>query len=51
MSGDNLPVNTICAMLREIYATTDDEQVKMLARIATTMAKRMSKKLYYYSKL
>jgi len=50
MSGDNLPENTICGVLREIYATSNDDHVKMLARVATTMAKKMSRKLYEYNK-
>ena len=44
----NLPKNTICGVLREIYHRTDDEEVKVLARIATTMAKRITSRLRKY---
>ena len=43
-------INTICATLRKIYSRTDDEEIKLLARIATTMAKKMDGKLRYYKK-
>ena len=43
-------VNTICATLRQIYRRTDDEEIKMLARVATTMAKKMSAKLEQYKR-
>jgi hypothetical protein len=50
MAGSKLPKNTICAVLRDIYAQSQDENIKELARVATTMAKKMSAKLYEYHK-
>lgn len=41
-------VNTICSVLRKIYRKTGDEEIKLLARIATTMAKKMGAKLEQY---
>lgn len=46
MTGTSLPRNTICAVLRDIFTRSQDEDIKRLARIATTMAKKMSAKLY-----
>jgi hypothetical protein len=43
-------VNTICATLRQIYRRTDDSEIKLMARVATTMAKKMSYKLEDYKK-
>lgn len=43
-------VNTICATLRQIYRRTNDEEVKLLVRIATTMAKKMGEKLEQYKR-
>lgn len=37
------PVNSICETLRMIYHKTDDPEIKMQCRIATSMAKSMSK--------
>jgi len=45
--------DTICQMLREIYWEADkikNEDIKLKARIATAMAKRMSNKLEEYKK-
>lgn len=41
-------VNTICSVLRKIYRKTDDEEIKLWARIGTTMAKKMAYKLETY---
>jgi len=38
----------ICAIFRLIYHNTDDEKLKYLMAIATTMAKKMSRKLEEY---
>jgi hypothetical protein len=43
-------VNTICATLRQIYRKTDNEEIKVLSRVATTMAKKMGDKLEQYKK-
>lgn len=43
-------VNTICSVLRQIYRRTDDEEIKLMARIATTMAKKMGAKLTEYKR-
>ena len=43
-------VNTICATLRQIYRKTDDDEIKILARTATTMAKKMGDKLEQYKR-
>ena len=43
-------VNTICATIRQIYRKTDDPDIKLLCRIATTMAKKMSLKLESYKR-
>lgn len=40
--------HTICQALRDIYAISDNEDVKMLARLAMAMAKAMHKKLKKY---
>jgi len=40
--------HTICEMLREIYALTDDEEIKLKCRVATAMAKSMHNKLKWY---
>ena len=48
MEQQDFSPGTICGVLREIYQKTDDDEVKVLARIATTMAKKMSSKLRYY---
>ena len=39
---------TICAVLRDIYFATENQEVKLKARIATSMAKSMSRKLTEY---
>lgn len=44
------PEFTICETLRQIYHRTDDEEIKFLARIATTMAKHITNKLEQYHK-
>ena len=43
-------VNTICSVLRKIYRRTDDEEIRVMARVATTMAKKMSNKLEQYKR-
>lgn len=43
-------VGTICATLRRIYRLSDDEEIRLLARIATTMAKKMDAKLTEYKR-
>ena len=40
---------TICEVLREIYTTTEKENVKLLSRVAMNMAKRMNSKLMEYN--
>jgi hypothetical protein len=45
---DGYPKYTICGVLREIYKESNNEQIKLLARIATSMAKKMSNRLLYY---
>jgi len=40
--------NTICNVLRNIYHLSDNAEVKLQARIAVTMAKKMDKKLREY---
>lgn len=40
--------NTLCAVLREIYCLTDNEEVKYKARVAMTMAKKMDYQLGEY---
>jgi hypothetical protein len=42
---------TLCSVLRDIHENTDDEQVRLWARIATTMAKKMSARLYWYHEI
>jgi hypothetical protein len=37
--------HTICQFLRDIYSMTDDEEVKLKARVAMSMAKSMHEKL------
>lgn len=44
------PDYTICETIRRIYNRTDDEQIRYLCRIATTMAKHMMDKLVEYNK-
>jgi hypothetical protein len=39
---------TICGVLREMYQRSEDPEVKILARIGVSMAKKISKKLNYY---
>ena len=41
---------TICQILRNIYAMTDNEEIKMKCRIGTSMAKSMQNRLIYYKK-
>jgi len=43
------PHNTICQIIRTIYQKTDDEEIKILCRIATLMAKKMDAKLRVYN--
>ena len=39
------PKNTICQVLRDIYWKTDDPDIKLQCRIATSMAKSMTQKI------
>jgi len=39
---------TICHVLREIYRDTPDTGIRLKCRIATSMAKRMAKKLTWW---
>jgi len=48
MKGDSLPTSTICGVLREIYNSSSDDNTRLLARIAVSMAKKMAKRLQYY---
>lgn len=41
--------HTICQTLRDIWATTDDDEVKMKCRLAMAMAKAMHRKLKDYN--
>lgn len=51
MEKEQYSPGTICGVLRDIYQKTDNDEIKMLSRIATTMAKKMTNKLrYYYDK-
>lgn len=43
-------VNTICSVLRRIWRLSKDEEVRILARTATTMAKKMGGKLEFYKR-
>ena len=40
--------HTICQTLREIYALTDSEDIKLKTRVAMSMAKSMHNKLKRY---
>lgn len=42
--------NTICQTLRDIYALTDNEEIKLKCRIAMAMAKAMQDKLKEYKR-
>jgi hypothetical protein len=44
------PKDSICEVLRRIYWKTDDPEIKLNCRIATSMAKAMTKKLTGYRK-
>jgi len=39
---------TACEVLRQAYGKTDDPEIRMLLRIATTMAKCLANRLYEY---
>lgn len=39
---------TICETLRQIYHKTNDKEIRRLCRVATSMAKSMSKRLRHY---
>ena len=43
------PHNTVCQIIRTIYQKTDDEEIKLLCRIAVAMAKKMDHKLREYN--
>ena len=40
--------HSICETLREIYTSTDDEEIKLKCRLATSMAKAMQNRLKKY---
>ena len=42
--------HTICQFLRDIYALTDDEEIKLKCRIGMSMTKSMHERLKYYNK-
>jgi hypothetical protein len=44
------PNYTICQVLREIYYATDDPGIRINCRVATSMAKSMTRKLSEYKK-
>ena len=39
------PQCTVCQILRDIYRLTEDKEIRLKCRIATSMAKSMDKKL------
>ena len=41
--------NTVCDVLRRIFNKTEDEEVRLWARIATTMTRKMNYKLAWYA--
>lgn len=41
--------NTVCDVLRRIYQLTESEEIKLLARVATTMTRKMDYKLTEYA--
>jgi len=43
--------HTICQFLRDIYAMTDDEDIKLKCRIGMSMAKSMHERLKKYRKI
>jgi len=43
--------NTICQYLRDIYAMTNDEEIKMKCRVGMSMAKSMYERLKKYRKI
>jgi len=43
--------HTLCQTLRDIYAMTDNEDIKMKSRIAMSMAKSMHERLKKYRKI
>lgn len=45
------PRNTICQVIRTIYQKSEDEEIKLLCRVATFMAKKMDAKLREYNNL
>jgi len=40
--------NTVCQLLREIYITTENEEIKLKCRVAMAMTKKMHNKLKEY---
>ena len=48
MAAEGQPTSTICGVLREIHATTRNDEIRVLSRIATTMAKKMQARLEHY---
>lgn len=43
--------HTICQFLRDIYALTDDEEIKLKCRIGMSMTKSMHERLKKYRKM
>jgi len=43
--------HTICQFMRDIYAMTDNEEIKMKCRIGMSMAKSMHERLKKYRKI
>ena len=43
--------HTICQFLRDIYAMTDDEDIKMKCRVGMSMVKSMHERLKKYRKI
>lgn len=44
------PEYTICEVLRQIFRSTENDDIRIKARIAITMAKKMDRKLRKYKK-
>jgi hypothetical protein len=42
--------NTICQKLREIFVSTEDEEIKYKCRVAMAMAKKMHERLKHYKR-
>ena len=48
MENDSLPTATICGVLREIYNNSSNGNIRLLARTAVSMSKKMAARLQYY---